>query len=620
MSDELQQGFQLPSKTQQIPAFRPNFASSPLSNAAIANDKDVFQQPKEPVMSQQWIFNIPKIDKDYLTYRPPKLPPGLPVPNTSSVHQSQMQKKRHETTTVNEKRGNKSYLDSFLDLSNVFNPQSEAITPYFHSRSEDNIYNGAKPISSEQCDSQDPSQLLNGFQSFMVSEHDVSFHGNFADVYRETQSRHDEERMAEHWKFTSPSMPTHITPAAQTTKERAGVQMERNGVMRNEMVHREGIQNLHGFSSPNTELFQQPKMFPGSVSLANHYQTKMTMQKHSNLLPFNLKNNQCLNQQEHIQGNIKSQMQKEKRRMSGIHGENLHTSHITNCSTKGREKSHQMLDHFEIMQSQRFAGENGRGGAADAQQSTSRLYPVNDPTRHWSMNSSNYHSRSPLSYGNPDPTVSVRNMMSAHEFTTAQAVGKDLMTQRGDPTCHGHNSAMEDVSVVQLYHYLDDCCHQLRCLETERKQVCFSIEFCFRDLKHLTVINAIYVDIVLKCFTQQVFWISSCSSVPDRDHSNQGKSRRKDHSPNQHYSTQNATKSHKNWPPHSESDKRTSKGKDVVPHCHLQTNLLQQYLSDLFFLQLTLERFVILFRGKKKKKKEEFQCRPDPCWKRKWSM
>lgn len=469
MSDELQQGFQSPSKTQHIPAFHPNYPSSVTSNAANTDDKDVFQRPKEPVMSQQWDFNIPKADEDYSTYRPTKLPPGLPVPNTNNAYQPQIQKERHPSTTVNEKRGNKNYLDSFLDLSNAFNLQSEANTPYFHSHSEDNIYNSVKPISKVQYDSQDPSQLVTGFQSLMASE--------ITDDYRETQSRHDEDWMGEHWKFTSPSMPTYITPAVQTTKERVGVQMERNGVMRNEMVNCEGIQNLNGFSTQNTEPFQQPKMFSGPAFLPNHYQTKMTMQKKNTLLPFNFKNNQCLNQQEHIQSKIKSQMQKEKKRMSGIHGENLYTSHITNCSTKGREKSQQNLDHFEIMQSQRFGGENGRASAKSGQQSMSCVYPANDPKRHWSMNPSNYHSRSTLSYGNPDPSVSMGNMMSANEFTALKAVN-DLMTQRGDATYHGLNSAMtsvmmDDVPVVQFYLYLDECCNQLKCLEKERKKVCF---------------------------------------------------------------------------------------------------------------------------------------------------
>lgn len=479
VSDELQQGFQSPSKTQRITAFHPNCASSVTSNAANKDDKDVFQQTKQPVMRQQWIFNIPQADKDYLTYHPTKLPPGLPVPNTDGAYQSQMEKERHDSTTVNEKRGNKNYLDSFLDLSNAFNSQSEASTPYLHSHSEDNIYNSVKPNSKEQYDSTDPSQLVTGFQSFMASEHDVSFHGNFADGYRETQSRHDEDRMGEHWKFNSPSMPARITPAEQTTKERVGVQMGRNGVMRNEIVDREGIQNLHGFSTHNTEPFQQPKMFSGSVSLANHYQTKMTMQKRNNLLPFHLKNNQCLNQQEHIQSKIKSQMQKEKKRTSGMHGENLYSSHLSNCSTKGQEKNQQKLDHFEIMQSQRFGGENGRGSAKSGHQSVSCAYLVNDPKRHWSMNS-NLHSRSPLSYGNPDPSVSVGSMMPADEFTAIKAVVNNLVTQRGDPTYHGLNSAMtsvmvEDVPVVQLYLYLDECCDQLRCLEKERKKVCFQI-------------------------------------------------------------------------------------------------------------------------------------------------
>lgn len=478
MSDELKQGFQSTSKTQHITAFRPNYASSMTSNEADADNKDVFQQPKEPVMSQRWIFSVPKSAESYSTSRPTKLPPGLPVPSANNAYQSQMQKERHDNTTVNEKRGNKNYSDSFLDLSNAFNRQSEATAPYFCSHFKENIYNSVNPVSKDQYDSQDPSQLVTGFQSFMAGERDVSFHGNFADIYRKTQSRDDEDRMVEPWKFTSPSTPTHITPAVKTTKEQMGVQMETNGAMWNEMVNCEGIQSLHGLNTQNMEPFQQPKMFSGSVSLANHCQTKMTMQKKNNLLPLNLKNNQCFNQQEHIQSRIKSQMQKEKKRISGIHGENLCTSHIGNCSTKGREKNRQNLDHFEIMQSRRFGGEKGRGSAKSGQQSVSCVYPVDDPKRHWSMNSSNYHSRSTLSYGNPDPGVSMGNVVSANEFITLKAVVNDLMSQRGDLTPYGLNSAMaaamtDDVPVVQLYLYLDECCHQLKCLEKERKKVCF---------------------------------------------------------------------------------------------------------------------------------------------------
>ena len=470
MDDELHQGFQSPSKTQHITAFHPNPASPVTSNAANTDD---IQQAKEPVISQQWIFNVPKVDKDFLPYRPTKLPPGLSVPNTDNAYQSYIQK---ESTTVNEKRGNQNYLDSFPDLSNVFNPQSEASTPYFHPNSEANIYDNVKPISNQQYDSQDLSQLVTGFQSLMASEHDVSFHGNFADVYRETQSKHDEGWRGEHRKFTRPSMPTPFSPAVQTAKEQVGVQMERNGLMRNEMVNCEDIQNLHGFTTQSTEPFQQPKIFSGSVSLANH-QTKMTMQEKSNLLPFNLKNNQCLNQQEHIQSKIKSQMQKEKKKTFSILGENLYTSHISKCSTKGQEKNQQNLEHFEIMQSPRFGGENGRGSAKGGQQPIC-VYPVNDPKTHWSMNSPNYHSRSTLSYGNPDPSVCMGNMMSADEFTTLKAFVNNLMTQRGDPTYHGLNAAMtsitmDDVPLVQLYLYLDECCEQLRCLEKERKKVCF---------------------------------------------------------------------------------------------------------------------------------------------------
>lgn len=469
MCDELKQGFQSTSKPQHVAAFRPDCASPTTSNEA---DADVFRQPKEPVLSQQWIFSVPKADQNYSAPRPAKFPPGLPVPSTNNAHQPQMQKGRHDNTTVNEKRGNKIDLDGFLDLSNAFNPQSEATTPYFYSHPKENTYNGVNPVSKDPYDSLDPSQLVTGFQSFVTGERDVSFHGNSW----ETQSRHDGEVMGEPWKCTSLSAPTHMAPAVRTTKERMGVQMERNGVMRNEMVNCEGIQSLHGLIPQNMEPFQQPNMFSGSVSLANHCPPKMTTQKKNNFLPFNLNNNPCFSQQEHIQSKIKSQMQKEKKRMPGIHGEHLYTSHASNCSTKGREMDRHNRERFEIMQPQRFGGD--RGSAKSAEQLASCVYPVDDPMRHWSMNSSIYHSRPTLFCGNPDPSVSVGNVMSANEFATLKAVVNDPRSQGGDVTFHGLNSAMasavrDDVPAVQLYLYLEECCHQMKCLEKERKKVCF---------------------------------------------------------------------------------------------------------------------------------------------------
>lgn len=478
MSDELRQCFQSESNTEDNTTFRPNYAACVTSNTMNTDDNGVFQQTKEPDMSQTWLFNVPKGDKDYLNYRPTNLPPGLPMPNADYAYRSQIKQERHESTAVTEKRGNKHYLDSFPDLGNDFPSQSETTNPFLHSHYEDNGHNSAKPIGNEQYASQDPNQLVTAFQSFMASKYDSSFHGTSADIYRETQSRHNEDWMEENWKFTSPSMPTQITPVVQAQKEMMGVHMERNGVMRNKMVNCDNIQDLHGFSPPNSEHFQQPKMLSGSVSINNHYQTKMTMQKKNSLLPFSLKNNQCLNQQDHIQSKIKSQMPKEKKRVSGIHGENLYSSHITNCSTKAGERNQQNLDHFGIMQSQRLGGENSRVGAKNGQQFMSCVYPANDPKKHLSM-TSNYHPRSTLSYGSPALSESMGNM-STNEFTTFKAVVNDLMTQRGDPTYHGVNSAMttsvvmDDVPVVQLYFYLDECCDQLRCLEKERKKVSFS--------------------------------------------------------------------------------------------------------------------------------------------------
>lgn len=400
------------------------------------------------------------------------------MPNTDNAYQAYIQQERHDSAPVNDKRGNKGYLNGFPDLTKVFSPPSEPSNPFFHSHYEDHhIQAGVKPSGGEQRVPQDPNQLVTGFQSFMASEYDGSLHGTFADIYRETQGRPDGD-WSERWKFTSSPMPTHVAAAVQTQKETVGAPVERKGIMRGEMDHCDGIQELYGFSTPNTEPFQQPKMFSGSVSLSNHYQTKKTMQKQSSVLPLNLKHNQGLKQQDHIQSKIKSHMQKEKKRVSGIHGENLYTGHVTSYSSKGGEKNQQNLNHFGIMQPQRFAGEKGRVSAKNAQHFVSCVYPANDPKRHLGMNSSNYYSRSMLSHGNPAPAAAIGNMMQASEFPNADV--NERMMHRGDPTYHGLNAAMttsvvmEDVPMVELYFYLDECCDQLRFLEKERKKVCCS--------------------------------------------------------------------------------------------------------------------------------------------------
>lgn len=497
LREELLQYFQSEAKTQHNPTFPPNYVSCEAFSRAHGQsmDKDVkefCQQSNDHTTSQKWPFNLPKGGTDSYTPCPQKLPPGLPMPNIGNTYPSQIQQNKYDNTSADENRGNSQHLNNFPDLSDVFRPQSEMTSPCFHPYYEDHyIQNSTKPTSNEQFVPQDINQLVSSFQSFMAGEHDGFYHGDFPNMHRETAAMHHEEGMVEQWKITSPAMSTQSTPAMQTHKEMVGelgtVQMERNGVVRNKNVKCDAFQDLPGFSPTNTEYFQQPKLFSGSCSLPNQYQSNMTMHRKNTSLPINMRTNQYLKhhlQQGQIQSKIKPQMQKENKRMhmSGFLGEGFSPRHVTNCNMRGGDKKQplsQNFDQFGSMLSQRFDGENGMVNVKNTQQPTPLMYPVNDPRRHSSMNSSNFSSRSTLPYGSCVPGMDMGDMMSANEFAAFSSFVSDTMTRRGESTHHGITSAMATSMVmnegpmIQLYFYLDKCCDQWRCLEKERKRVCF---------------------------------------------------------------------------------------------------------------------------------------------------
>lgn len=458
-------------------------------------DEELCQQSSGLTTSQQWLFNLPNGDKDSFTIHSQKLPPGLPIPNMGNTYLSQIQQSKYDNMTADTDRGNSQPINNFHDFSNVFRPQSEMNSPCFDLYYEDHhIQNSAKLISNEQHVPQDINQLVSSFQSFMAGEHD-GLSRDFPNIHRQTVGMYHEDSMVEQWKMNGPAMPTQSNPAMQTQKQLVGefgtVLRERNGEVRKQMSKCDSFQALPGFSPQNTEFFQQPKPLPASLNLPNQYQSKMTLHRENTSLPINVSMNQYLNhhiQQGQMQNKIKPQMQKEKKRMhmSGFVGESFSTRPLTNTYMKEGDKKQAISQnpYFDLlgsMQSQRFDGENSMVCSGNTQQFMPLMYPVNDPRRYSRLpiNSSPFISRPTLPYGNGLPGMDLGDM-STNESAAFNSYLSDTMTRRGESTYHGMATAMtssvvmnQGGPVIQLYFYLDECYEQWRCLEKERKRVCF---------------------------------------------------------------------------------------------------------------------------------------------------
>lgn len=476
---------------QHNPTFPPNYVSREALSKAQGHsvDKDVeefCQQSNGLATNQQWLFNVPNGDRDSSTLRPQKLPPGLPLPNVGNTYMSQIQQSKYDNMSAN--KDNSQPMNNFPDLSDVFRPQSEMNSPCFHPCYEDHyIQSSAKPTSNEQYVPQDINQLLSSFQSFMAGEHDSLCRGDFPNMHRQTVGMHHEDSTVEQWKITSPAMQTQ----KQLVGEFGTVQMEINGGVRKQTFKCDAFQDQPGFSPQNREYFQQPKPFSASLNLPNQYQSKMTMHRENASLPINMSMNQFSQhhiQQGQVQSKIKPQMQKEKKRMhmSGFLGEGFSTRPLTNTSMRGGHKKQAFsqnlyFDHPGSIQSQRFDGENSMVSTGNTQQLVPFMYPVNDPRRHSSMPiNSNFSPRSTLAYGSGVPGMDVGDMMSVNESAAFNSCVSDMVTGRGESTYHGMASAMttsmvmnQGGPVIQLYFYLDECYEQWRCLEKERKRVCF---------------------------------------------------------------------------------------------------------------------------------------------------
>ncbi|GAA6218015.1 meiosis-specific coiled-coil domain-containing protein MEIOC isoform X1 [Lates japonicus] len=490
LREELLQYFHSEGKMQHNPTFPPNYVSREAFSKAQAQsvDKDVeeiFQQSNGLAINQQWLFNLPNGDRDNYTLRPQKLPPGLPVPNTGNIHLSLMQQSKYDNTSADKDRGNSQPVNNFPDFNDVFRPQSEMNSPCFDPYYEDHhVQSSAKPINTDQYVPQDINQLVSSFQSFMAGEHDSFCCRDFPNMHKQSFGMLHEDSMVEQWKITSPAVSTQSAPAMQTQKQLGGefgmVQREINGGVRKQIFKHDAFQDLPGFSSQNTEYFQQSEPFTASV---NHYQNKMTMHREN----FNVNMNQYSKhhiQQGQIQSKIKPHMQKEKKmgHMSGFLGEGFSTRPLTNTHMRAGDKKQVFSQnpYFDFqggMQSQRFDGENSMVSAGNTQQYMPLMYPVSDLRGHSNFPiNSNFSSRPTLPYGSGVPGMDVCDM-SASESAAFNSYVSDMMTRRGESSHHGMASAMtaslvmnQGGSVIQLYFYLDECYEQWRCLERERKR------------------------------------------------------------------------------------------------------------------------------------------------------
>lgn len=485
LKDEPLLHYQLEAKTPNKPNFPLNNVSSEALNTSWSMNID-FQHSSEEASSQQWHFDVLEGNRDTYTPCTQRLPPGLPVPNIGNTYLSEIQKNKYESASVDKNRGNIKHLNNFPDPSNIFSPQEKTNSAFLHPYFEEpGLQSSPKPITNDHFGAQDIDQLVSSFQSFMAGAQCGSSHGDFPNMHRDTAAIHNEDRMFQQWKITSPAMQPRSAPEMQTQKEIVGeirkVEKERNEVMRNDKIQN-AFQGPHGFSPQNTEYLEHSKLFNEYVTLPNQYPNKMTMHRENTSLPINTRENPFLNHQDQIQNQIKPQMQKEnkKKPMSSFLREGSSMRHVTNCNMRrgdNKQPHSQTFDLFGIVQSQNFDGANSTVSAQNTQQRPPLMYPVNDPRRHSNMNSSHFKPRSSPAYGSGLPGMDMGDVMSHNEFTAYSSLG-DPMACRRVSTYPGITSQsmtalmMNEGPMIQLYFYLDECYDQWRCLEKERRKVC----------------------------------------------------------------------------------------------------------------------------------------------------
>ncbi|XP_034567075.1 uncharacterized protein moto [Notolabrus celidotus] len=506
LTEELPEYSQLEMKTQQNHIFPPNYAfpeafSKTRGQSVNKDVEEFFQQANGNTTNQQWLFNLPNGDRDSYTQNThQKMPSGRP--NSISAYLSQKQQGKSDYTLPYKDGRNGQPMNHFPDLSDVLRSDSEMRSLCFNPSYEDHFsQSSAKPISNEQCTSQEVNQLVNSLQSFMAGENDSLCQVDFPSMHRQSVAMHYDETMAEQCKIIASAM------SSQRGRKFGAELMEQNGGENNQIVNYHAFQDQPGFSPQNANYFEQPKPIFASLNGSNQYQSKVTMHRKNAPIP-SMNMDQFSKQhiqQAKVQSKIRPPMQEEKRRMllSGFPGEGVQARPLTDTDMPGGDEKWGLLqnmyfDPIENMQLKRIEEENTIR-AANAQQLLPCVCPVNDSGRISSvtMNHSNLSSRATLPYGRTAPGMDIGDVMSANESAALNFYVRGMRTHRVDGTYHGNASAMTTSvvmnrgggPVLQLNVYLEECYEQWSCLEMEREKTQAVLSLTFPGKKSAPVNN-----------------------------------------------------------------------------------------------------------------------------------
>lgn len=466
---------------QHNPSFTPNHVSQESFSKAqqLSADKDVeelMQQSSGLASNQQWLFN-----GDIDTPHSQKLPTNcLPMSSTGSTYPSQLQQNKHVSMPSYNNRGNGQAFNNFPDIRDICRPQSEIITPCFEPFYDNNCIQGnGKPVGNEQYVPEDINQLVSSFQAFRAHERD----GIYGDLQKQVVGMHHDDSMAEQWKITSPTMPKQGS-GMQIPKqlgELGTVQRERTRGVSKQTIKHDGFQELPDFYSQGAEYILQPKQFSALLNLPNQCHNKIMHRENINAGANQYSKNQI--QHSWLQNKTKPQVQKEKKKMqaSGFQREGFTRRPQFNSHTGDGDaqlfSQNPYVDFQENMQFKRFDRENSMVTAANVQQFVPFLYPINDPMRYSGMPiNSNFSSRFTLPYASSVPGMDVGDVMSSSESAAFNSYHNDMRTHREQTIYHGLTTSLlmnHGGPVIQLYFHLDECNEQWKCLEKERKRVCY---------------------------------------------------------------------------------------------------------------------------------------------------
>lgn len=431
---------------------------------------------------QQWLTNLR--NGDNYSFHPQKLPPGLPIPNAGNTDPSQMQQSKHASMSVHNDRGNNQPMNNYPVLNDIFKSQNKSNHYGFDAFYEDQyIQNSVNLIPSEEHVQEDINQLVSSFESFVGCDDDRAVHGEFPDIYKSTVGMHKEDGLADQYKITAPAMSMSI-PVMQIPKhllaDIEAVQGERTGLRKQTFKH-DAFQDLSDFSFHHTEYFHPTKEFSTPLKNPSQHPSKVTMNREN----VNIRQNQQLRhhiQQSQAQKNIKPQMQKDL--LSGFieSGFSRKQQPSTHMTARDKQPLSQIphLDFWGTMQAERLDGQKGMLSPGNMQQFSSLMYHINNQRRNSSMYmDANVSSRSKLTHGNDFPEMYMGDM-SVNEAAALSYYVNDRTPHSGENAFHGTSSAVasspmmnEGRPTMQLYCNLDECYKQWRCLENERKKVCF---------------------------------------------------------------------------------------------------------------------------------------------------